>query len=113
MNARALVVRLSRQDALGLKIATASVNPDYIERHGLKSADSRFCDWALLQLGQVSVATAPDDSDKRFTVTGEGGQTAHGRTLAAALFGLVQLCSVKETDSGQEFNQFEKSSDTP
>lgn len=108
MNARALIVRLSRQDALGLKLSTASVNPDYIDRTGLKSADSRFCDWALLQLGRVSIAASPDDPDKRFVVTSDGGHTVKGRTLAAALFGLVQLCSVKETDSLEEFNQFGK-----
>jgi hypothetical protein len=108
MNVRALVVRLERQDILGLKISTASVNPDYIERTGLKSADSRFCDWALLQLGRVSIETSPDDSDQRFIVTGDGGQTAQGRTLAGALFGLVQLCSVKDIDSSEEFNRSEK-----
>jgi hypothetical protein len=108
MNARALVVRLSRQDVLGLKISTSSVNPDYIERTGLKSADSRFCDWALLQLGRVSIATSPGDSEQRFIVTGDGGQIAQGRTLAGALFGLVQLCSVKDIDSSEDFNQFDK-----
>ncbi|MFT4063642.1 hypothetical protein [Paraburkholderia sp.] len=109
MNARALVVRLSREEVLGLKLSIASINPDYIERTGLKSADSRFCDWALLQLGRVSIATAPDEHDARFVVTSEGGHTVKGRTLAAALFGLVQLCAVKETDSSDEFSQVGKS----
>ena len=108
MNARARLVRLSREDALGLKLSTANVNPEYIERTGLKSADSRFCDWALLQLGCVSIATSPVDSEGRFVVSIEGAHTVKGRTLAAALFGLVQLCGVKETESGKGFNQFQK-----
>jgi hypothetical protein len=105
MNARALIVRLSREEALGLKISTANINPDYIERTGLKSADSRFCDWALLQLGRVSIATSAGKPEGRFVVTSEGGHTVKGRTLAAALFGLVQVCSAREKDSGEEFNQ--------
>lgn len=105
MNARALIVRLSREEALGLKLTTANINPDYIERTGLKSADSRFCDWALLQLGRVCIETSTENSDERFVVTTEGGHTVKGRTLAAALFELVQLCSVREEDSSAEFNQ--------
>jgi hypothetical protein len=109
MNARALVVRLSREDALGLKISTVNVTPDYIERTALKSADSRFCDWALLQLGRVSIVTSPGKSGARFVVTNDGGQAAQGRTLAAALFGLVQCCAPRETCSAREFNQSHES----
>lgn len=89
MNTRALVVRLSRADILGLKVSAATVTSQYVERTGLGSADSRFCNWALLQLGRVTVYTATDDTRPRFVVENEGGQRGEGRTLAAALFGLV------------------------
>lgn len=105
MNARSLVMRLSREDALGLKISMASVAPEYVERTGLKSADARFCDWALLQPGRISIATSSGRSGARFVVKNDGDQTAEGRTLAAALFGLVQCCPLQNTDSANELNR--------
>jgi hypothetical protein len=113
MSARSLVVRLSREDALSLKVCTAGVTPEYIDRTGLKSADARFCDWALLQLRQVSIETSSDRSGPRFVVKNDGGQAAEGRTLAAALFGLVQCCALRETNSEKEFNRFHKSEELP
>jgi hypothetical protein len=90
MTLRALVVRLSREDALGLKVRSADVTPEYVEYTRLESAESRFCDWALFQLVRVSICTSPENSRPRFVVTNEGGQSGQGRTLAAALFGLVR-----------------------
>jgi hypothetical protein len=89
MNMRALVVRLSREETLGLKVSSATVTAGYVDRTGLNSANSRFCDWALLQLGQVAITTSADKPGARFIVTSRNGRSGKGRTLAAALFKLV------------------------
>ena len=89
INQRALIVRLFRDDVLALKVSHKAVTPEYVSRTGLKSADSRFCDWALMQLGRVLVLTSQGSGGTRFVVSTEEGQCGAGRTLAAALFGLV------------------------
>lgn len=105
MNMRARVVRLSRADILGLTISASPITPKYMDRTGLVSADSRFCDWALSRLGQVTVHTSLKDTEPRFVVENEGGKRGEGRTLAAALFGLVQTCSMTKNASSMPQEQ--------
>lgn len=90
MDLRALIVRLSREETLGLKVSSRSVTPDYVEQTGLRSADSRFCDWALMRLGRVLIETSPGDTGSRFLVRDEEGHSGEGRTLACALFCLLK-----------------------
>ncbi|WP_162601003.1 hypothetical protein [Paraburkholderia sp. C35] len=102
INQRALIVRLSRDDILALKVSHKTVTPEYVSRTGLKSADSRFCDWALMQLGRVLILTSKGVGGSRFVVSTEEGQCGTGRTLAAALFGLVHfyLPAAARTEKG-------------
>ncbi|MEC5409942.1 hypothetical protein VOM14_30900 [Paraburkholderia sp. MPAMCS5] len=89
MDMRAQVVRMSREEALGLTIGSVKITSEYVGDTALSSADARYCHWALRHLGDVSIAASDADGASRFVVRSNSGQRAEGRTLPAALFELV------------------------
>lgn len=94
MDWRGHVVRLSRKEALGITLARTKRTPEYIGEGGPACPESRFCQWALRQLGHVAVFAFSECSDSTFLVIAETGQRAKGNTLAAALFDLVTQVAV-------------------
>ena len=94
MDWRGHVVRLSREETLGIVLARTKRTPDYIGGAGTAYPESRFCQWALRQLGHVAVFAFSECSDSTFLVIAETGQRAKGNTLAAALSDLVTQVAV-------------------
>jgi hypothetical protein len=94
MDWRGHVVRLSREETLGIVLARTKRTPDYIGEAGTAYPESRFCQWALRQLGHVAVFAFSECSDSTFLVIAETGRRAKGNTLAAALFDLVTQVAV-------------------
>jgi hypothetical protein len=86
---RGELVRLSHEEVLGLRVGSVRDIPDYIGNGTVNDPESRFCHWALCQLGHVSVLAVEEKGVANFSVKANSGQRAEGPTLAAALFGLV------------------------
>ena len=85
---------LASDTAAILRITKKRVTPDYLGTAVPTGAVTRFCEWALRQLGHVSVFAFDGCGDSSFLVVSETGKRAQGRTLAAALFELVSQTSV-------------------
>ncbi|MEW9585162.1 hypothetical protein [Paraburkholderia sp. DGU8] len=105
MEWRGHVARLSRKDALGITIERVKRTPEYVGKAGTTCPESRFCQWALRQVGHVAVFAFSECGDSSFLVIAETGQRAKGDTLAQALFELINQVGVPvapQSDREQE-----------
>lgn len=87
---RAWLASHLRADEVDLQLVPIQVHADYLGVTGPCSAQARFCEWASKKLGHVTVFAFEGLDDPGFMVVADDGHRASGKTLAAALYALLE-----------------------